>query len=209
MSMQVFLDNEPLSVTRPTLKSAFGAAIELAQGRGRVIVEVVADGKPVDGPLLADPPDDPLDGGELRFTSVEPWSMVYEIMHESAEALESASEHQRRASEHILDGKLDEAREDIEVAMGIWQQVVMAIQRSGQLLEIDIESLRFGEPPIALGERVKGLANHLTTLTQGAQNEDWSSMSDLLAYELEEEAENWREIVVSLAKAVRDENKPQ
>lgn len=205
--MQVFLDNEPLSVNRPTLKSAFGAAIDLAQGRGRVIVEVVADGRPVAGPLLADPPDDPLEGDELRFTSVEPWSMVYEIMHESAEALESASEHQRRASEHILDAKLDEAREDIEAAMGVWQQVITAIQRSGQLLDIDIESLKVGDPPIALGERVKGLARLLTTLTQGVKGEDWSSIGDLLAYELEEESENWREIVVSLAKAVRDEKK--
>lgn len=205
--MQVFLDNEPLSVNRPTLKSAFGAAIDQAQGRGRVIVEVVADGHPVAGPLLADPPDDPFEGDELRFTSVEPWSMVYEIMHESAEALEFASEHQRRASEHILDAKLDDAREDIEAAMGVWQQVITAIQRSGQLLDIDIESLKVGDPPVALGERVKGLAGLLTTLTEGVKGEDWSSIGDLLAYELEEESENWREIVVSLAKAVRDENK--
>ncbi len=207
--MQVYLDNEPLSVDRLTMRSAFGAAIESARGLGRVIVEVVADGQPVAGTVLADPPDDPLDGDELRFTSVEPWSMVYEIMHESAEALEAASAHQRRASEHLLDSKLDEAREDIDVAMGIWQQVVMAIQRSGQLLDIDIETLEFGDPPTPLGERVKGLAQLLTTLTQGAQNEDWSSLGDLLAYELEEEAENWREIVVSLAKAVRDENVSQ
>ena len=207
--MQVFLDNEPLSVNRQTMKSAFGAAIESARGLGRVIVEVVADGQPFAGTVLVDPPDDPLDGDELRFTSVEPWSTVYEIMHESAEALETASEHQRRASEHLLDGKLDEARDDIDVAMGIWQQVVMAIQRSGQLLDIDIETLEFGDPPVTLGEKVKGLAELLTTLTQGAQNEDWSSLGDLLAYELEEEAENWREIVVSLAKAVRDENVAQ
>ena len=42
---------------------------------------------------------------------------------------------------------------------------------------------------------------------RGFSRARYLSSGDLLAYELEEESENWREIVISLAKAVRDENK--
>lgn len=206
MSMRVYLDNEPISVERPTLRSAFGAAIESASGRGRVIIEVLADGNPVAGELLADPPDEPIDGEELRFTSVEPWSMVHEIMHEAAEALDVACEHQRRASERILDGELDDAREHVELAISIWQQVVLALQRSGELLELDVERLEVGEPAQSIGERVRGLAGLLQELSRGAEGGDWSGLSDLLAFDLQEQAGIWKEALFSLARALRDEH---
>jgi len=204
--MRVFLDNEPIRVDRPTLRSAFGAAIESASGRGRVIIEVVQDGQPVSGELLADPPDEPVDADELHFTSVEPWSMVHEIMHEAAEALEVAAEHQRQASEKILDGETDDAREHINIAVSIWQQVIMALQRSGQLLQLNIEDLRFGDPPSSIAQRVKGLADLLVELNEGAARADWSAISDLLAYDLQEQVGIWHEMLVQLARALRDEH---
>lgn len=203
--MQVYLDGEQILSGRGTLRDIVESAITRAHDRGRVIIEVEADGSPVPGELLADPPDEPLEAGEIRFTSAEPRLMVRETLLQAVDALDHVERWQREAGGQISAGRLAEARESLEPALTTWRHVMLAIERSGTLLGIDVESVAAASGGRTVAEAVSELSDHLRELRRALEDQDVSMIADLLEDELNEQAHRWRNMLRALAEHVQRE----
>lgn len=198
--MKVYLDDEPMELDTPSLRDAFSSAVELAGTRGRVIVDVLIDGTPVPGDLIADPPDEPMAGDELRFTSAEPQAMVRETLMDAVDALDQVCGQQRSAGDLVMAGRVEAVPEALEQILGIWQAVVLAVQRSTELLGLDLDSLEFGGLPVR--DQIKAMGGHLSEMIRAVDQRDWSALGDALSFDLCEQAERWQGMLGELARQV-------
>jgi len=204
--MDVYLDQQRITIERPTLRAAFDEAIRLSGEAGRVIVEIHADGEPLSGELLSNPPDEMLEAAELRFLTAEPRMMVREILMQAADALDQAQGDQQTAAEQIHKGDLDTARRLLEQAVSLWQMVLLAVQRGGELIEVDLLELEAVGPDGAgagpVRNRVGKLGEDLTEIMRALENEDWSTLSDMLEDEMSSQCGLWRDTLRGLATTV-------
>src|SRR5262245_16612232 len=139
--MQVLLDGTPLSVSNPSLAGALATAAADAQSRGRIIVEVKADGVLLSDDKLGNPSTEPSTIKELRLLSAEPRALVRHTILEAVTALESARTEQAAASELIQSGDPEQALGKLQAAMITWQTVRDVVEQSAAVLRIDLDSL--------------------------------------------------------------------
>lgn len=200
--MKVFLDEQQIEVERESLRAAMSAAIGIANGAGRVVIEVYADGEPLPSHLLDEPSDDPLSYGELRFTSAIPSVMVQQILLDAADALDRVREDQDSASAQIQAGQLADARRSLEQVVALWQLVVLAVQRGGALLDRDLTAIMAGDPPTPIKDRIGALRTDLEGLASALGDEDWSALSDNLEDEMGSRVEEWQAALKTMADEV-------
>lgn len=204
--MQTFLDNKPLSQEHPTFAAALQAAADEAARAGRVIVEALLDGSAVADDILERPPHEPL-GTELRLISVEPRSLVRVTLMDAADALESAKQDQQRSAELIQSGKVEESLAPLSAAIQTWQAVRDAVEKSAALLRIPLDSIAL--PGGASGtdtliELIGALSGRLEEVKRSLAAEDWSALADVLAYDLAEQADRWRLVLVSVSDSLKE-----
>ncbi len=205
--MQTFLDNKQLGVDHGTFAAALRAAADEAARSGRVIVEATLDGSAVADDILERPPEEPL-GKELRLISVEPRALVRVTLMDAADALDAARQEQQRSADLIQSGKVEEALAPLSAAVQTWQAVRDAVEKSAALLRIPLDSISL--PGGASGtdtliELIGALAGRLEELKRSLAAEDWSALGDVLAYDLGEQAERWKLVLVSLSKSLKTE----
>jgi hypothetical protein len=75
-TMQVLLDGESLRIDRPTLAAAMKSASDAARVRGRIIIEMKADGQRIPDELLARASEELTTVKVLSFASAEPRGLV-------------------------------------------------------------------------------------------------------------------------------------
>ncbi len=200
--MKVFLDEQQIEVERPSLRAAMSAAIGLANGEGRVVIEVYADGEPLPSHLLDEPSDEPLSYAELRFASAIPSVMVQQILLDAADALDRVREDQESASAQIQAGQLSDARRSLEQVVSLWQLVVLAIQRGGALLDRDLTAIEAGDPPRPIADRIGTLRTDLEGLAAALGDEDWSALSDSLEDDMGAQVDDWQDALKIMADEV-------
>jgi len=202
--MQVYLDDEPLSGC-DTFAQALRAASDRAQRAGRIIVEASLDGAAVAEDILERPPEEPLDG-ELRLTSIEPRALVRTTLTDAAEALEAARLDQQRSADFIQTGKIDQALPPLSSAVQTWQAVRDAVEKSAALLHIPLDAISLPGGPAGadtLIELIGSLAGRLEEIKRSLVSEDWSALADVLAYDMGEQTDRWRQVLVSLSESLR------
>jgi hypothetical protein len=55
-----------------------------------------------------------------------------------------------------------------------------------------------------LVELIGALAGKLEEVKRSLASQDWSGLADVLAYDLSEQAQRWRQVMVSLADSLRE-----
>lgn len=202
--MPVFFDQQPVTVPHDSLAGAIEAARQVAEARGRVVVDVLLDGERLDEDALQQPSAEPLGGREIRFTSVEPRVFVGQALLDAVEELESITKNQQAAAKGLRSGNLPAAFEALQSAVDSWQLVRRAAGDGPALLGLDPGRVSVrGEDGRAesLATHVEALAHDLRTLQNALSIQDWSSISDLLGAggELDERATQWRILLTDLA----------
>lgn len=201
--MQVYLDDNLIDAPSGALAEALAAGVRRAEAEGRIIVEIHADGQPVEEADLSEPPDRDPYAAELRMLSVEPRSFLQATLMDGAEALEDARQGQRRAGELLQQGKAAEAMSAIADAIGIWQMARRIVQDGAALLETDATGL-LGRGDDDPDELLTTLAELLDDLKQAMGCEDWSAAADVLAYDLDEQIDRWRAALRACAETLHD-----
>jgi hypothetical protein len=116
--MKVYLDDQPLAVDTGTLGGAL-KAIRAAAG-GRLVVELLADGRPVaDADMDAPPLRHPY-ASELRATSADPADLASAALREAEGQLRSQDAGRARAADLIQSGRTTEALESLSGVLGAW-----------------------------------------------------------------------------------------
>ena len=203
--MRVLVDEQVVPITAPTIAAALAAARAAAESRGRVVIEATLDGVAIPDEALAEPPADEFTGSEVRFGTADPGELVGSTLRGVAEALEDATREQNAAAEKIQRGQIAEALSHVSSSLGVWDQVRTAVINGTALLGLNVGTLEVrgaeGEL-ISVEGAVRALAERLAEIKRTFTVQDWSALSDALAYDMQEQSAAWRGILVGLAEMV-------
>jgi hypothetical protein len=201
--MNVYLDGEPLAFPEPrTFASALRSASARAEAKGRVLVEVKIDGAHAPEAMIDEPPEEPV-GSDVRLVSVEPRSLVRVTLMDAVDALEAARDRQSRCAELIQTGKVEEALAPLSEAIQTWQTVRDAVEKSAAMLGMRLDELSAGSAERGMEDLIRSLATGLAEVRRSLSGEDWSALADVLAYDMGEQAEQWKAALTSAADGLR------
>lgn len=208
---RVFLDQEIVPIERPTLGAALRAVRAEAERRGRVVIEAKVDGRTVADADLERPPETDLGDAEVRFVSADPIALVRTTLADVADALDGARGDQTAAADLIQTGKIDEGLKRLGQALGVWESVRLSVTHSVALLGLDAESLALGPGggDSRLADRVQSLAGRLGEVKRAVMAQDWSGLSDALAFEMDEQASTWSAMLRDLSETIARSGGPR
>lgn len=191
--MKVYLDGQPVSEAGQTLASALDAV--RSSSRGRLVIEAQADGAPIPDAHLASPPESAPYAEELRFISADAVALVRESLLEAADLLPPAREQHQCLADLIASGEPESAIQQLGTLLAVWQQVMDTLQAVRSCEAVTL-------PAQEIDATATGLNDRLIELRTCIERQDWSGLSDLLAYDLTEEAQRWEQLLATLARAV-------
>ena len=202
--MRVLLDETPCEIDATYVGEAIAAAAELAEGRGRIIVDVQVDGQSWGDAQLSDLARDRTEADDVQLTTADPRALVSQTLGDASEVLAGADQLQREAAELIEANAIPEAMEKLREALGTWDSVVLAITMGGQMLNLDLEAVEVDGVPTHLV--IAGLKDRLRMVRSALQSHDPIGLSDTLLYELPEIIQSWRDLLEQLQRTVQGES---
>jgi len=203
--MKVLLDGRLIPVARPTVAAAIGASALEAQSAGRVIVSATIDGRELSDAELQTPSDDLTNALEMRLTTSSPADLVSEMLASAADAVRNIRASQQEAAALIQAGKISESSEHLQSVFSVWQAVTGGLEQAAELLSLDLSTLRvpdgYGDT-LAVSPQIEILVDRLKGLQDGLKNQDWSRVSDALAFDLDDCAKSWDQLLTGLGRAI-------
>lgn len=198
--MRAYLDDAELPGPITSLAESIDAARQAAAARGRVVVEVSADGARVPDEVLDRPEAAPAPAS-VQFITAEPRSMVRVALLDAAEALERARDD-HAAIVAALDGaEIDAARSSLERVLEAWGMCVATVRDGGALLGMDLDApLDDGVSPSA---HVGSLMAVLIEIKRCVGVQDWAGLGDAVGCDLEAQARSWDAMLRALADRAR------
>ncbi len=180
--MQAFLDDASLPLERPTFAAAIAAGARAARARGRTVSQVWLDGAPVGAAIIQNPPEAAL-GREVRMVSAGEGPAAG--LEGARASLERAAAAQSLAAELIQTARLDEALKPLADAIESWQRVQAEVSRE----------LAWAAGLEAFNAMLGALSDTLREVQRSLRDQDWSGLSDVLAFDMKEQAAGWRELI--------------
>lgn len=191
-----------MNISQPTLAAALSEVARLAEARGRLVGDVLADGARLT--------DDQLQGAgaaafqELICTTIDPYELVVSTLRDSVEALTATARDQQSVAEQIQAGKTGEAMEMLGPILATWQVVQQVVDQGGTAIRVDLRTVAVpgiddAQPVQRCGD---ALRNSLLELKRALSDEDWPAVSDIVGYDLDAHARDWRSILRGLAEFV-------
>ncbi len=199
MRMRVLLDDRALEVEPATVERALEVGRERATAEGRIVIEVLGDGRSVDQGVLSDPPADSGGFAELKLVSADPAAFVSVTLSDAVALLDDAAAGQKEAADEVLAGRREAAFEPLQRALTAWGVARDVIEKSALLLGIELRSVAVGEKTAA--DVVEGLADRLGEIKRALTEQDDSALADVLAYDMPEQIGAWRELFGAMRAA--------
>lgn len=200
--MKVYLDERAMEGEFGSVASAIRSAAESADQAGRVVIEIAADGGPIDPALLDSPPEDHTAGlNELRFVSAPLSEFVQTTLQDAIPVLDEIRNDSAKAAELIQGGEVESALEPLERARASWRLVLDVVEKSSMLLGVERAAPVGGEGCGSIADAEAQLAKSLIEVKRAVTEQDWSALSDELAYEVPGQVEAWKGIVGGLVAA--------
>lgn len=193
--MQVFIDNQPLLTPAPL--TTLGAALAAVRGKAgdRLVVEVEADGKPVPGEHFSQPPSTSPYAGVLRVKTADAATLLRDSLMYAATAVRDMRPRQIAAAEMIQASNTSEAMAALTEVISCWEQAKQVIHLAGSLGVTVPAGLGDAEVTRAVSE----LGRSLEEIRRSLRDQDWSSLSDVLAYDMPGLSDRWGTLLGELA----------
>lgn len=201
--MRIMIDGsesaKELTGESATLLGALAAARE--QAGERLIVQVLADGVPIPAVDLEDPPEFAPYADEIAFQTADRAELVRDALDEVDAALASIGNQQELVAEKLQTGQTSAAMHELGTVLRTWdgvQQMAATLASTefiGGSLEQEAAAAELGEVSAALLKVLHGV--HEAVL-----GEDWSTLADILSFDLSDLAARWRESMACFRSAV-------
>lgn len=203
--MKVIVDSLVLTDAAGSVADALSAARLDAQRRGRVVVEAILDGQTLPDGALSDPSSALSPAKELRFVTADPAELVGSTLRGVASLIGDLKADQSAAASMLMEGKVSEAMDRLHSALRAWQTIRDAVMDGTTLLGLKTEAISVPgkdatEGP--LSERIRSLADCLHEVKRSIGAEDWSGLSDVLGYDMQDQADVWEASLSGLADKV-------
>ncbi|MFT3686214.1 MAG: hypothetical protein QM783_15040 [Phycisphaerales bacterium] len=162
---------------------------------------MLIDGERLDDEALSAPSVRSAGAVELRCVSADPRMLVAESFAGVADALVNARQSQKLAAESLQTGKLDEAFNELQAALEVWDAVHRVTDHGPALLGVTLAHL--GTTGQSLDADLGRLSRTLAQVKEAVGGQDWSTLADLLSHELDDAAERWGGLLSNLGTAAR------
>jgi hypothetical protein len=198
-TMNVLLDDQPCQFDAASVGEAITAAASLAEARGRMIVEVLVDGRALSQSDLDEPSNQTMRGsaGEVRLSSALPTELVRATFQDAAGALSEADALQQSAAGMIQAGQVTQAMDKLAEALSIWSSVQQALVLGAPAAGINLETELAA---IGREQALSQLNQHLKAIRDALQTRDPVGLADTLLYDLPDVVSQWRSLLHALAE---------
>lgn len=190
--MQLWIDDTQLENAQ-SIESAFELARKHAEESGRLIIDIQADGHPIDDSLLDEPPTDTAGILELKLTTTDIVAFLVETIHSAKEALALTRQDQNSAADQIRSGDLEPAIVSLKAVLEGWHAVRDVVEQTAALGDIEIQTLVVADSTGAAC--IDSLSKALQEIRTQLEKQDWSSLGDALDCDLDEEATRWNALL--------------
>ncbi len=203
--MRVYLDDTLIENARPTLFGGVSAAAAIAQSKGRIIIQVMADGAPLADEKLADLPDTADGVVELRLTSADTKSIVRVALCDAADLLEAHVDAHKHAAVQFQKGEVQAGFAELDKVVEVWRVARETLDKCAAAIGLDGDALARTAADVhrdfaEASHAVTSLSTKLNELKSGIERQDWSAVADLLEFDLPEQSALWS----SMLRAVAD-----
>lgn len=198
--MRVRLDDHELSVSGSSLDDALAAAAAQAEEAGRIIVEVVVDGRTLAESDLASTEQRAATPEAVELTSADFGETVSRTLADAGEALLEADHLQRAAAASFQADRSIEGYEAFQQALGIWTDVQRAVVTVTSAIGISLDDVPCGDSNGAAG--IQRLNELLLTLREAVESQDPVGLADTLMYDMPDITTDWRELIIGLSERV-------
>jgi len=192
--MQVTIDQQPCQVATDSVWSAIAEASAMAQAKGRLIIEVVIDGRVLSDDEVSALEDESCKAESLELTTASAGALVAEVFADADDALAAAESLQTQAAEHLQSGAQSEAMQKLGEALNIWQSA----QRALELGLAAMPGSTGAQATKASEEAVVRLRQQLDSVCESLRQRDMIALADALMYELPDCVRAWRDMLRSL-----------
>ena len=202
--MRVFLDNAPLETEPSGRTLADALAAVQAEAGARLIVEVHADGEPVPADHLTDPPDTNPHCDELTCVSADRAAIVRVSLGEAADLLGTLSEKYPEIVEQIQVGKTQEGLASLSNVFVVWQSIEQTIQSATRVDGVTFAPSN-GDDSVdrLINSAVEQLATMLRELKEAVVAGDFTTVADVIEYDLAQLNLDWQRRLNRLADNAR------
>ncbi len=199
--MKVILDDRVLTQEPTTLAQAIDMGVDAASSGGRVIVDILADGRSLSTAELDDPDTMAYQASEVRLTSAEPRAFVRTTLLDASEALDEARNAQIDAADLIEAGSITDAYDSINTSLSLWQAARQALDQGAQLLGLDLTTLPADDVE-QLPDAIATLTTALEEVRRSIAHQDWAALGDVLRYDLDELVTTWQRLLSHVAQHI-------
>jgi len=184
MSMRVLLDGRPIRVDGSSLGNALDAISKASTGR--LVVDLRADGNPVPDAHLSSPPTTEPYASELHAVTSDVQSVMSEALLAAAEALNRADALHSSAAISLQQGRVPDALRDLSQALHTWEEVRRTIELTSDPRDGHGSTIAAGPEPVA--DVLASLSTRLNEIRESMRGRDWSTLADVLAYDMPPES---------------------
>ncbi|KAA0213198.1 MAG: hypothetical protein DYG94_14270 [Leptolyngbya sp. PLA3] len=203
--MKVILDDQMLSESLKSVAGALEAGRQAAESRGRLVIEVHADGHPLASELLDNPPEHEAGIIELKMISTPPGPFIRTTLLDAVELLGPIEHDQAEAVGLLQTGQVEEALEPLQRALLAWSILRDLVEKSTQLGLTDPSRVvvQGGDWATARGggEFIADLALHLGEVKRTLEIQDFTALADVLEGGLAADARSWEHFLRAMAEA--------
>lgn len=200
--MNVYMDGERVPGTHADLATAMNASRSIAESRGRILIEVKADGQSVPDAILESPAA--ATGqvyGELHFQTAEPRQLVHSTLLGAVDLLEDIRAGQAAAAESFQTGETGQAFDQLQGVLTNWQIVQSVVTSGSQLLNLSLTDPANGGG-IAFDSLGSALSRELSAVRTSLAAQDHSAVADSLAFDLTSHVDSWSSALRAMASRI-------
>ena len=203
--MQLWIDDTQHDTT-DNLEAAFEIARKHAEESGRLIIDIQADGQPIDDALLDEPPTDAAGINELRLTTTNYSAFLIETLATAKDALESTRGDQIEAADQIRTGELEPSIESLKAVLEGWHAVRDVVGQSAALADINVDTLEITDAKgttTSGAQCVDALSKVLAEVRNCLGKSDWASLGDAIEYDLDDQVNTWNALLNAMIQQIQ------
>jgi hypothetical protein len=198
--MAVMVDQHPLSTESLGLNTV-GQVLSHLQKDNRLIVHILIDGQEPDLNRIASICNKPLVGHTLFIETAEPKRLALEVLGEVEKQLDEADRLKNDAVQSLQSNQQTKAMEKLAGCFSTWQHAQESIQKTAQLLRVDLSLVIVTGKPLAT--LLQDFSEQLRKIKAALENRDFVTLGDILAYETTETSAQWREAIGSMRAIIQ------
>jgi hypothetical protein len=196
--MSVTVDHEDLATDSLGL-TTIGHVLSHLQRDNRLVINLLIDGQKPDLGQMGQIRSAPLNGHILFIETAEPQELALEVLSEVDVQLEDGDRLKDEAVDLLQQNNPAAAMERLSGCFTIWNAARESIQKTTQLLRIDVERMEIAGRSLA--DLLLDFTDQLKQIKLSLEGRDFVSLCDILQYEMTQTTTHWRDAVAYVRRA--------